>query len=349
MTDFCSSDHSFVSIIQGDLPWDLDNPYHKAFLTCHFVAFLTFVVSSATGNFSQVDKLWSIMPAIYAWMCVVDSRTKLMACLSTLWSIRLTYNFYRRGGYDWPIWKGDEDYRWMILRHGTLGGWWRLLTNKWIMVLFNFFFISLYQNYLLLAIASPSLLAWSRAMNRMHCPSGEGGDIMGTPPPLNMLDGIACFLFLAFLIVEAMADNQQHIFQTKKKEWKSSVETDSGFANAIKSITSHTSLKEYTDGFCQSKLFALVRKPAYAAEQAIWISYYFFSVAASYSYPEHYWNWSGSGFVLLCTLFQVSGWLTEKISITKYPKYRLYQQKVPLYVPRISSLWHLIVGYNKKE
>ena len=99
----------------------------------------------------------------------------------------------------------------------------------------------------------------------------------------------------------------------------------------------------------QSKLFALVRKPAYAAEQAIWISYYFFSVAASYSYPEHYWNWSGSGFVLLCILFQVSGWLTEKISITKYPKYRLYQQKVPLYVPRISSLWHVIVGYNKKE
>ena len=24
---------------------------------------------------------------------------------------RLTYNFNRRGGYSWPPWKGDEDYR----------------------------------------------------------------------------------------------------------------------------------------------------------------------------------------------------------------------------------------------
>ena len=31
-------------------------------------AVLCFVVSSLTDNYSQVDKLWSIMPVVYAWL-----------------------------------------------------------------------------------------------------------------------------------------------------------------------------------------------------------------------------------------------------------------------------------------
>ena len=34
-----------------------------------------------------------------------------MAAVSALWGLRLTYNFYRRGGYAWPPWTGEEDYR----------------------------------------------------------------------------------------------------------------------------------------------------------------------------------------------------------------------------------------------
>lgn len=76
--------------------------------------------------------------------------------------------------------------------------------------------------------------------------------------------------------------------------------------------------------------------------QAIWISYYLFSVAAG----GGFWNWSAGGFVLLCLLFQGSGWLTEQISIKKYPEYRAYQKRVPLYVP---SLWKLITGAAREE
>lgn len=103
----------------------------------------------------------------------------------------------------------------------------------------------------------------------------------------------------------------------------------------------------------QSGLFAIVRKPAYAFEQLIWISYYLFSVAAvtdGHSDPGggrrryYYWNWSGGGWILLCLLFQGSGWLTEKISMSKYSAYCTYRKRVPLYVPRISSLRRLIVG-----
>lgn len=355
MTDnsFVCGEHSFLSVIRDDSQWETSiSPYHLAFLMCHAMALLTFIVSSATGNLSQVDKLWSILPALYAWMCVIDSRTRLMAILTTIWSVRLTYNFFRRGGYAWPPWQGDEDYRWKCLRLGVLGGWWRLLTKKWIMVVFNILFISLFQNYLLLYIASPSLVAWSMAMRGMHCPSVEGGEVIGVPPPLNFFDGIACFLFMAFFTVETLADNQQCEFQYRKKTWMSRLGAGGDFADAVRSISSytHSSMKEYKDGFCQSGLFAIVRKPAYAGEQAIWISYYIFSVAASYhSYSElspsnYFWNWSCGGVVSLCLLFQGSGWLTEQISVSKYPEYHSYQQNVPLYIPRISTVCHFLMG-----
>ena len=47
-------------------------------------------------------------------LCLVrhpSPRLALMTLLSALWSLRLTWNFYRRGGYSWPPWTGIEDYR----------------------------------------------------------------------------------------------------------------------------------------------------------------------------------------------------------------------------------------------
>lgn len=281
-------------------------PYHITFFTCHAIAIISFTVSSLTGNLSQVDKLWSILPSVYAWMCVVDQRTMLMAILSTLWSVRLTYNFHRRGGYTWPkIWLGEEDYRWHFIREGTLGGHWALLTNKWFMVVFNIVFISLMQNWLLLWIASPSLVAWSTGMRSVHCTNEYPGELAG----LNSIDAIASILFLMALGIEAAADNQQYNFQQRKR------------------------LRQTAEEFSRSGLFSIVRKPNYAAEQMIWISYYIFSVAAS----SQLWNWSCGGFISLIILFQGSGWLTEQITVRKYPAYAEYQRLVPLYIPNVVS------------
>ena len=70
---------------------------------CLGVATYCFIVSQLTGNCSQVDKLWSIIPLVYAWYIAVgggmDTRLVLMAVLVTFWGIRLTYNFSRRGAY----------------------------------------------------------------------------------------------------------------------------------------------------------------------------------------------------------------------------------------------------------
>jgi len=338
----------------------INNPYQSTFVTCNIIAILCFLISSFTGNFSQVDKLWSIVPAIYAWMCITDTRTKLMAFLTTLWSVRLTYNFYRRGGYDGcpcNLFGGEEDYRWEILRRGTLGGWWTLLTNKFILSVFNLVFISFYQNWLLLYIASPSLVAWSMAMKRTHCDIDDG--LQASSSSLNVFDRIAALIFVFALCIESMADNQQLQFQNRKRSnfifmhALSAVSGTDGLASATKKIAATTAEnnKDVMDGFCQSGLFAIVRKPNYAAEQLIWISYYLFSVAATWpqSLGTMSWvNWSMGGFILLCLLFQGSGWLTEQISSSRYPAYRDYQRRVPLYMPKMTTLCNLLIGKGGK-
>ena len=78
------------------------------------------IVGELARNNSQVDKLWSVIPIVYAWYISYagawDSRMILMSILVTIWGARLTYNFARRGGYSWKFWAGEEDYRWDILR-----------------------------------------------------------------------------------------------------------------------------------------------------------------------------------------------------------------------------------------
>lgn len=263
------------------------------------VALLCFAVSELTGNYSQVDKLWSILPIAYSWFFAAQSdwngRLVLMATLVTFWGARLTYNFARRGGYQWPVWRGEEDYRWAVLRAMPLFG------ARWRFTLFNLFFISLYQNSLILLFTLPILAAWQ-----------------GAATPLNALDLVAGTLLLAFIIIETIADQQQYDFQTEKyRRIRAGLSVDGDFER----------------GFLSSGLWARVRHPNYAAEQGVWLAFYLFSVAAT----GHWFNWSAVGIILLMLLFIGSSDFSEKISAGKYPGYRDYQERVPRFVPGLGG------------
>jgi len=117
-----------------------------------------------------------------------DPRLLVMAALATMWGIRLTYNFWRRGGYSL---KGEEDYRWGIVRSK--------LSNPILYQIFNFIFISIYQHILLFLSVSPICIAWLRR------------DV-----PLNVVDIISIISFLFFLLGETVSDQQQWNFQQKK-------------------------------------------------------------------------------------------------------------------------------------
>lgn len=259
------------------------------------MALLCFVVSTATKNYSQVDKLWSIMPFIYAWLIFYhhtdDTRVLLMSILITLWGVRLSYNFSRRGGYQWRFWEGEEDYRWAVLRaKPEFQG-----KGRW--MAFNLFFISLYQMGLVWLITLPVV-------------KSIGGG------PLTTWDYVLAVVLIALIVIETIADQQQWNYQNEKHRL----------------IKEGDPLPDkYEKGFAHEGLWSLVRHPNYAAEQSIWIVVYLFSVVATGSWI----NWSIAGCLLLVLLFKGSADFSEAISSDKYPAYKNYIKKVPRFIPFI--------------
>ena len=122
-----------LNTLQTEILWG------ASFIVIGVIAYC-FAVGEITGNNSQVDKLWSIVPIIYVWFMTAQAdfpdRMVLMSVLVTIWGVRLTYNFGRRGAYQWKFWAGEEDYRWEILRKRPG------FSNKIVWGLFNFFFIN---------------------------------------------------------------------------------------------------------------------------------------------------------------------------------------------------------------
>lgn len=263
------------------------------------VILFCFITGEITGNNSQVDKLWSIIPLVYIWVIAYNGdfhpRLVVMAVLVSLWGIRLTANFAMKGAYSWKFWDGEEDYRWKILREKPefKPGW------KW--TLFNLFFISAYQNILILLFTLPALVV-----------------LQYREVPLNIFDYVLAGLTFFFIVYETVADRQHWVFQQKK--WS--------LINAGKPLTPDTE-----KGFLDRGLWAKSRHPNYFAEQSIWVCIYGFSIVAS----GLWFNWSVLGCLLLMVLFQGSSRFSEEISAAKYPGYTAYQQRVPRFIPAIFS------------
>lgn len=261
------------------------------------IASLCFALSRVTGNCSQVDKVWSLMPIVYAWYFAWatewNMRVVLMAALITVWGVRLTYNFARRGGYSWKFWEGEQDYRWDVLKQRPE------FKSPVVWLLFDLFFISFYQNGLIWLFTLPMVMA-----------------AVGVDGGLTYLDGLLALTFLGLVVAETLADQQQWNFQNSKYRKKAAGER----------LT-----EEEQQGFVSSGLWKLCRHPNYAAEQAIWIVLYGFSVVATGIYV----NWSLAGALLLLLLFQGSSNFSEEVSAGKYPKYKEYQQRVPRFIPKL--------------
>ena len=276
----------------GELEWlTLKNVMYVAI----GVMVYCFVAGELTDNKSQVDKLWSIIPIAYVWIIAsygeYSIRLLIMVVLVAVWGIRLTYNFSRTGAFSIKFWEGEEDYRWQVLREKPE------FQAKWKWTLFNLFFISGYQNILILLFTLPALVV-----------------LQFNETPLGLLDIIAALIMLFFIVYETIADQQQWDFQTKKYK----------LINAKKPLTG-----DYKKGFLDKGLWALSRHPNYWAEQSIWVAFYLFSVSASGQWI----NWSIAGCLLLLVLFQGSSDFSEEISSGKYPDYAEYQKKVSRFIP----------------
>ena len=108
------------------------------------MATLSWIFFLATNNCSHVDRLWSILPAVYVTVFARDALTAFATTaryrgvapalqgaaqngdmvllwsvvVTGAWAVRLTYNFYRKGGYR----LSSEDYRCVVKPAATTSG-----------------------------------------------------------------------------------------------------------------------------------------------------------------------------------------------------------------------------------
>ncbi|KAL4890752.1 hypothetical protein BDV59DRAFT_76654 [Aspergillus ambiguus] len=284
------------------------NPFVSALGLCLALSVFFLVFSELNRNWSQVDRFWSILPAVYnvhfaAWARMSGLRTEALdtiAVIALLWSVRLTFNYWRKGGYK----IGSEDYRWAVVRSK--------INNRFIFFLFNIVFISLTQSLILLLVSAPAynflLLSRLPQMKSFELP-----------------DLIFSRVAFFFLIIEYFADQQQWHFHCAKHEYQKTARISNQYKNQF-------TPEDLERGFAVSGLWSLSRHPNFVAEQAIWLTLYLWNCYRT----ENYLQWTGLGVLGYLLIFQGSVRLTEAISAKKYPEYREYQARVGRFIPRFS-------------
>jgi steroid 5-alpha reductase family enzyme len=115
-----------------DWAFFVTNPiFRYVFISINLVALACWLATLITNNYSHVDRLWSIIPPVYGLVFLftglffdgqysvvsssgfsTDLRLILMAVLAVAWGVRLTYNFWRKDGYNLKT----EDYRWVYVQ-----------------------------------------------------------------------------------------------------------------------------------------------------------------------------------------------------------------------------------------
>lgn len=237
------------------------------------------VVSEVKRNYSQVDRAWSILPSLFhghyvlwAWLngiwmgrialaslcilvcklisgnaCAVIHDRRLETdpegfLFVLIGSVRLTYNFWRKGGYH----PNAEDYRWAFVKK-------KLPTNRVVFFVFNAVFISTWQTIVLFLVTAPSYVLLSSTD--------------GTQPKYAVFraaDIVFAVSIIALVLAQGVADQQQWTYQQAKKEKR--VVPNSSFTAA-----------DLQRGFATHGLWAYSRHPNVLAEQSIWVMLFVWS------------------------------------------------------------------------
>ncbi|KAK4668654.1 uncharacterized protein QC764_709270 [Podospora pseudoanserina] len=226
------------------------NPLISGFAISIVLGAIFLVAAEINRNYSQVDRAWSLLPTIYiahfnAWARLAgipSQRLDAALLFSAAWSARLTFNYWRKGGYS----VGSEDYRWEIIRQ---------YVPKAAFHVFNWTFISFIQSILLFALAAP---AYPILLASQFEPNLTSSDIAYTS------------VELLLILTEWIADQQQWEFQSAKQQYRKTAKVPSGFKQ-----------DDLDRGFITTGLWSYSRHPNFACEQTIWFVLYQWSCYAT--------------------------------------------------------------------
>ncbi|KAH9592980.1 Protein of unknown function DUF1295 [Trypanosoma melophagium] len=235
-----------------EFQWDnvLSSSYDLTLALVLVISVFMYIVSSIHRNYSWVDRSWSILPVLYTWIhiyynvkgkihitratsfsTILNNANFFYGIIITLWGIRLTFNFARRGGYS----RGGEDYRWNYVRS------WPLFAQPIVWELFSFWIIALFQTALLWAITLPIITIRS--------------------VPINGKDIILGSCMILFLLLETICDQQQQRFQRAKRTVKPLA--------SRRNSEEQAALLSY--GFCITGVFGYSRHMNVFSEQCFWL------------------------------------------------------------------------------
>lgn len=208
-------------------------------------------------------------------------------------SVRLTYNFWRKGGYH----PDAEDYRWAVVKK-------KLPTNRVVFFVFNLVFISTWQTVVLFLVTAPSYVLLLSSTNGMQPESAV----------FHAADIVFAVSILVLVLIQGVADQQQWNYQKAKK-------------NKCLVPNSTFTAADLQRGFVTHGLWAHSRHPNVLAEQSIWVMLFVWSwFLAGF-------NWSVVGTTTYLLPFLDSAKLTESISSSKYELYKDYQAQVGMFLP----------------
>ncbi|CCG83210.1 Steroid oxidoreductase superfamily protein [Taphrina deformans PYCC 5710] len=274
---------------------------------------LSFTLSLVTGNYSWVDRFWSIIPTSYTTLLFVrgyfsgsdingllHARFVIVWGMQCLWSVRLTRNYFRKGGYA----AGSQDYRWEYVRS-------RIGTAAFHGL--NLVFIAFLQNVLLALLPLPAYVVF----------------LVGKEVPLNWRDALFLEVVLFALVGQLRSDDLQLRYQTSKARHAAGTAT---FDDTYREF----SLPQLDRGFVTAEFWRVSRHPAFFLEQVVWAGFYLWAASTTGVYLNH----AILGCLAYVALFQCSTRLTEHISASKYPAYVRYQRTVPMLCPLPFMTWH---------
>jgi steroid 5-alpha reductase family enzyme len=205
-------------------------------------ALCSFIFGFITGDYSWVDRIWSILPVAFVWYYAYRGGFSpalcIIAALVTLWGVRLSFNFGRKGGYT-----GTEDYRWGVLRGR--------IKNHFLWQLFNLFFICAYQIGLFVLFTWPVYSATK---------TGNG---------YSTLFCIFAALAFVFICIETAADQMQWNYHKAKKADREGKKIPDKYISDVK------------NGFLSQGLFRYSRHPNYFGELGFWWSVWLMTLSLS--------------------------------------------------------------------